>query len=181
MDGLDAATFQCNHPATVTSSFGEVCCKWGCYGMLPVFLVDALSACFIVWWCLFSGGWGPLPIPGVRLPYERIRIDPLVGTLLGHERHVGPQQCELVRCLLNVPDHQAGYFRHSEMSREEQGNKMYAVTIFPCARSAKALFWMKQEFKRELTADPGADYEGRRVKPDQTICLWLTNLVEFVG
>jgi hypothetical protein len=27
MDGLDAATSQCNHPATVTSSFGEDCCK----------------------------------------------------------------------------------------------------------------------------------------------------------
>jgi len=72
----------------------------------PVFLVDALSAYFIVRWCLFSGGWGlsggwgPLPIPGARFPGERILIDPLVGTLLGDARHDGPQHRKLECCVL---------------------------------------------------------------------------------
>ena len=40
MDGLDSPTFQCNHPVTVTSSFGQDCydCGWTC--MLLVILLD---------------------------------------------------------------------------------------------------------------------------------------------
>ena len=88
--------------------------------MLPIFLVDAFSACFIVRWCLFSGGWGPLPIPGAGFPGERILIDPLVGALLGDARHDGPQQRELVRCILAVPGQQCGHYACIQRCHEER-------------------------------------------------------------
>ena len=152
MDELDAATFQCNHPATVTSSSGQDCCNYGWICMLLIILVDEapvredwivveypesdqqsvwiaddvrgirmdlFSARFIVRGCLFSGGWGPLAGPGARLPYERIRIDQLVGALLGHALHDGPQQRELVRCILAVPGQQSGHYARIETCHEE--------------------------------------------------------------
>jgi hypothetical protein len=47
-------------------------------------------------WMGLSGGWGPLSKPGARIHCNRILINPLAGTLLGHTRHDGPQQRELV-------------------------------------------------------------------------------------
>lgn len=94
----------------------------------------------VFWWMGLSGGWGPLPIPGARFPGERILIDPFVGTLLGHARHDCPQKRELLRCVLVVTGQQGGNYTRSELSHEEQGNKMPAEAIFPCARCGKVLF-----------------------------------------
>ena len=91
----------------------------------------------------FSGGLGPLPGPDVRLPGERILIDPLVGALLGHALHDGPQQRELVRCVLAVPGQQGGHYSRIETCHKEQGNKTPQRVIFPCVRCGKVLLCMK--------------------------------------
>jgi len=99
----------------------------------PVFLVNTLSARFIVLECLFSGGWGPLPIPGFRFPRERILIDLFVGMLLGLARHNGPQRGELVRCVLTAPGQQGSQYARIKTCHEERSHqaniKQYYVSV----------------------------------------------------
>ena len=84
-------------------------------------------------WMGLSGGWGPLPIPGARFPVERILIDQFVSTLLGHARHDGPQQGELVRCVLAVRRQQAGDFTRCEMCHV--GDAMRNKVIWPATNT----------------------------------------------
>ena len=53
---------------------------------------------------------GTLVLPGAYLPGEPILIDPFGGMLLGQARHDGPQQRELVLCVLAVLGQQGSYY-----------------------------------------------------------------------
>ena len=77
--------------------------------MVHVYLVDALSACFNVLGCMFSGGWGlsgglgPLPIHGAASlanVFSSIRLWARCSVTHGT---MSPQHRKLIRCVLTVP------------------------------------------------------------------------------